>query len=562
MRILRLDLAEGSRSVDFHPLVSVLQGLEHAQTEGLTRAVRSLTKGSSTGGIAVTGLVEHAGELLELGRQPIALGPMTTEDVVVMADGLLDGDTERVHEELVELRRTVEIDAVKLEEVRADLDPTAAARVFVLRQRLGLDGDPQDSALLDRLRAVDETLRQVQAVPETVAEVPDEVAALIEEWDEYVARREQAKPRLETLTARVTRAEAALTRARTAVMEAEQDAQPLLLTGAEEDRLEFLTNPTSRKRRKQGLTEDEAAEVETLLAKVNMPSYTAYVVHRLSPTPPAEKQRAYEDAVRDVQQAEHEVAESRIALQQDEVVSQLEADHEMLRREAQTHLGPMLPYDLGAALAALVVEVENPAWLDALRSLYRRMLDNHIDIPDDIAPESLVGFAEDWLAEERSRLGIDNDGVDPAELGRALAEAEGQFLRHNRAMVRLDQIETAIAASNERLRSLEARVDHTISGDDLGVDTLVDAVSDLGLRLRGQNPTSVPILVVGEFDCLGDDDVNYLMGQLELVGQHHQVVIITSDDRVARWVTEVGARRALLSSLGDARSQPNSGAVD
>ncbi len=545
MRILRLDLGDGIGTVDLHPFISVLHDLDHVQANTLVSTIRSLVNGS---GSLVRGLIENEGHLIELGELTNqTIGPLTTEDVIVDADALGVGPIriEVAQVELDQLRRRAEIDAVKVEEIRADLDPSVAARVFQLQERLR-DATGGTSALLQsRLARIAGAIAVVEREPAELTEVPGPIQDLIAGWDAYREAREAASGHLASLQQRVQNAELALAQAMQHVAEAEHRAQPLMLSPEEDYRLEELVNPTDKKRRTRGLSEAEAAEVVTLLAKVDMPTYTSYVLHRLSPTPPAEHVAALEQAIERLAATQHDAEQARACMESDSTVMALDQQFDGVKAEARRHLGPMLPQDLGGALTELVVRVENPAWLDALRSLYELLLIEGVSVPEDIEPEQLVAHAEVWMTEAKAHASR-AEAVDPATVEAELAVAERDFDRHARAMARIDQLEAQALASAARLVELEAAT--SVGNGEGSTRPLIDLLSALCDRLRGQNSRSVPIVVTGEFHAVPDDEIDNLMVQLEALAQQHQLILASNRRPVASWATGVGLRRALRST--------------
>ncbi|MDA3039998.1 MAG: hypothetical protein O3C27_10820 [Actinomycetota bacterium] len=545
MRILRLDLGDGIGTVDLHPFISVLHDLDALQANTLVSAVRGLVNGS---GSRVRGLIENDGHLVELGELTgQSIGPLTTEDVVVEVDRIGSGQIrpDVALAELDQLRRRAEIDAVLVEEIRADLEPSIAAWVYQLQQQLEDANGGRSSMMKAKMARASECVAAVEREPVSFTEVPEPIRDLIGGWESYSRARADASEHLDGLGRRVQQAESTLAHAMQQLAEAQQKAKPILLSAIEDSRLEELVHPSDRKRRAKGLTDAEEAELAELLQKVGMPSYTAHALHRLSPTPPTDQLVLLDQAKQRLAEAHSEAEAARAALESDSTAAALEFQFDDVKAEARRHLGPMLPSDLGAALSELVIQVENPAWLDNLRTLYERMLQEGIDVPEDIEPERLTSFASQWIAEMNAQL-ANHEVVDPAVVAADLALAERDFARHARAMIRIDQLEAQAVASAARVAELEAS---TAVGHRGGAACpVIETLTELGNRLRGQNSRSVSIVLTGEFEAVPDAEIEFLMGQLEGLAQQHQLILATSRTEITAWAASVGLRRALRST--------------
>ena len=134
MRLLRFDFRDDFSSVDLHPLITVVSGLEPAHQRQLFEAVRRLSSGSTVG---LRGLVEHQGLLVELDAGTgDPLGSVSTEaPVLIYVDGVAVQSCEvGLQAEIDQLERQAAIDAVAVEEIRADLDLAVRAKVLGLRR--------------------------------------------------------------------------------------------------------------------------------------------------------------------------------------------------------------------------------------------------------------------------------------------------------------------------------------------------------------------------------------------------------------------------------------------
>ncbi|MEM8925845.1 MAG: hypothetical protein AAGD35_20260, partial [Actinomycetota bacterium] len=117
MRILRLDLGTG-QSVDLHPFISVVIGLEADERSELIDAIGTLGAGSTTG---IRGLLQHQGILVELdGSTAHRLVAATDANLVVdtAAADAVHG-TNWLRDRIDDQLRATEIAAVRLEELRA-----------------------------------------------------------------------------------------------------------------------------------------------------------------------------------------------------------------------------------------------------------------------------------------------------------------------------------------------------------------------------------------------------------------------------------------------------------
>lgn len=136
---MRLDLTDDFYSLHFHPLVSVLGPLPANHQQRLEATLRHLAYGSVAG---LSGMLQHEGLLVELAEVPtsVASWPSTGLDPVLVFERAAQPPSIRaLQAEIAGLERRVEIDMVSVEEVRADLDPTASARLAELTVRLASD---------------------------------------------------------------------------------------------------------------------------------------------------------------------------------------------------------------------------------------------------------------------------------------------------------------------------------------------------------------------------------------------------------------------------------------
>ncbi|MDH4074648.1 MAG: hypothetical protein OEW29_01840 [Acidimicrobiia bacterium] len=551
MRILRLDFGQGRIGVDLHPFLTVVHGVSPLERDELVDALRRLARGSAAG---LHGLLQHQGLLVEMdgsGNGPLAGRALTTADVVVDADaGSLD-ELPRLQALIDQQQRRAEIDAVVVEEVRADLDPAARACLAVLEARL----DPAAEAVLARRRAqatrLRETVAALDGLAPTIQEAPDGVPALRQRWECYQARVDEAEQHFAYLKAAVAQSEARLAVARQALAGAEREARPALLTRDEEARLEMLSFPgmdeSRRGKWRRLLRPEEQAEKEALLAKVGVESWTAYTVYRTDPVAPPARIEAAAQARRAVEEAEANLAETRAELETDAVSRELNQELLDIRAASRAHLGLMLPPDLGRALRELVVEKPNPAWLAAMASL-RQSLASVDDLPDGVDPSTddaplLVGAAGRWLAAMAAADRARDDETFQADLARARRDVD----RHRRAMARLPRAEAAAAASEAELKRLRAEAGRHSAGGPLDLDSLLARVAVVATQVAVDARGSLPMVIIGGFAGLGDTELAQVLDRCSQLSGGLQVVVVSDRASARQWAAEAGLERALVS---------------
>lgn len=551
MRILRLDLGQGRIGVDLHPFLTVVHGVSPLERDELVDALRRLARGSAAG---LHGLLQHQALLVEMdgsGYGPLAGGTLTTADVVVDTDaGSLD-DLPRLQALIDQQQRRAEIDAVVVEEVRADLDPAARARLAVLEARL----DPGAEAVLARRRAQAARLREALAgldgLASTIQEAPDGVPALRQRWEQYQARVDEAEQHFAYLKAAVAQSEARLAVARQVLDGAERDARPVLLTREEEARLETLSFPgmdeSRRGKWRRLLRPEEQDEKEALLGKVGVESWTAYTVYRTDPVAPAARIEAAAQARRAVEEAEANLAETRAELETDAVSRDLNQELLDIRAASRAHLGLMLPPDLGRALRELVVDKPNPAWLAVVASLRQSLASvdgppEAIDAATDDAPV-LVAAAGRWLAAVDAADDDRDDGSFQADLARARRDVD----RHRRAIARLPRAEAAATASEAELNRLRAEAGRHSAGEPLDLRTLLARVATVATQVAVDARGSLPMVMVGAFAGLADAELAQVLDRCSQLAAGLQVVVVSDRASARRWADEAGLERALVS---------------
>ncbi len=548
MRILRLDFGPDIGSADLHPFISVVHGLDEARASRLMSAIRSLVSGSGHG---LAGLVEHQGHLVEVTPTTIGgLGPFTTEDIMLAVDRLAGGaDTlPALLAELDQLTVAARIDSVWVEEVRADLVPSAAARVQQLRDRI--DGKSVVTIDLEVRRLRDTVRRAIAGVddtPRTLSEVPPEIAGLLIDLEAYRDREHRSEGHLEALARRVQVGEASLADSLRFLADAESDAKPVLLSPEDEDRLEELSHPRVERRfLARDKSSDHDEEVAALLAKVNQPTYSSYAMYRLSPTAPPEKLAVVEAARSQVVAAQIEVEEARAALSADSDALEIAAQFESIKERARALFGPMLPSDLDKALRSHVVERPNPEWLDRTRGLYDALAEAEVEVPDTLEPEQLPIWADDWLIQQE-RADQEAGYVDPTVLQSQLDAAEAALDRHVRAMARIDRLEAKAADSRQRVGELERRIERINRGELSAVESVYEGIVTLTEKVRSNSGVSIPVVVKGNFGDLTDQELSDLFDRVEPLAQSVQLVVMTDRNAAAAWARAAGARRALCA---------------
>lgn len=538
MRILRLDLRHGQGTVDLHPFISVVQGLGPHQADELVSAIRGLVRGSEIG---LGGLIESGGELMELrGDGTDQVGPLTTEDIFLQLDDESSGDPVVLRAELDQLHRRAMIDAVQLEEARADLSSGAAARVQRLHAALAaFDGD--DSGELRRLDAVKTALAALEGVEPVLREMPVDVREILGEWEAFEAERDKAQPQLDALNRNVQSLLLEREAAQGAVVEAQAHARPITLSPEEDNRVEELSE-------RKKLSPDEEAEIAALLAKVGQATFVGYAMYRMAPQPSADAVAAVDAARLRVEQIEAKLAEAREELQNGPVPQSLNAILEGVKETARRHLGPMLPTDLGAALRKQVIERENPVWMERLRDLFDEMVAQQIAVPDDLDPNDLPDFARSWVAKTEAP-GEAELGPSRAELLGELASAEKQLERHARSMSRIERLEATAHESAERVVEVRRRLESADAPMGTSGERAIAVLRPLADRVRVEAGSSVPLIVQGEFADLDAAAVSELLDELEVLAQDLQLVILTNRAEALEWTASVGLRRALGSTL-------------
>ena len=556
MRILRLDFVQGQSQLDLHPFVTVARELSAPQLDELLEMTRGLARGSAAG---IRGLVQNQGLLVDLdGFGNDRLLSITGANVVIDCDAAGAAGIPGLQAQIDQMQRRAEIDAVVVEEIRADLSPAARAKVADLSSRL----TPIDAAALasreaENQRVID-ALRSVASIEPTITEALPEVIALRQQWEDHRRRLAAAEDHFAGLMNAIKQSETRLAKARQGLEIAEEEAKPVLLTREEETRLEQLCFPEQDESRKgrwrKMLRPEEETERDELFARVGLDSWTAYTLYRAHPTSTPERLEVAEKARNNVAEAEATLYEVRERLSTDEVTAKLNDEADAIRAACRPHLGQLLPADLGQALNELVVQRPNPAWRSAVESLHEVLVSLGAPIGDGATVQNgsgptppplgteVVQAAETWL-DDRRREAID---VDHDVLQAELDVAAKALQRHDRALLRIQRAEQAAMSSAARLDQLEKQMAARLEGGPKSLDSILNligpVVSQIELEARG----SVPLAVLGQFADLHDHEVSDLMDELRRMAERLQIIVVSDHPAATAWATTVGMENALV----------------
>lgn len=587
MRLLRFDFRDDFNSVDLHPLITVVSGLQPVHQRQLFEAVRRLSTGSTVG---LRGLVEHQGLLVELDAGTgDPLGSVNTSaTVLVYIDGVaIQCGEVGLQAEIDQWERQAAIDSVAVEEIRSNLDLAVKARALGLRLLTDPGCEAETSAATSPRRLMIATIRrafeEANAHEAEIAQCDPTITLLLERWDTYRSLRDDAEEHLFQIAAGVAKAE-------TAVLDRSHDldisvaaAKPVLLTVDQEARLEALCDASNAadgssrlgKWKKPG-SKDEA-ERQALLDLIGVKSWTEYSVFRMSPTVSAERREVVAEAEGALARAKQDLDQARSLQATDAVAARLNQDLERIKADSQPYLGVLVPSDVGAALREHIARVENPDWLSALNHLRDALSSNELHPPYGLEPNELLGWTDSWLRAQESLDSADQadssapaDGVDgcepdgqngqdqkvdrdeeqsPLVIAERLATTNHILARHNRALAQIDKAERAAVRSAMRVRELKQQLRARSTGPEVttaaAVLAMIAPVAEQILRDVGG---SLPIAVVGEMGGLADGEVETMMGAMEEVAQQVQVLLITDHRGVIDWVERVGMHRAALAS--------------
>ncbi len=624
MRLLRLDFGDELRRLDLHPLVTVIDDLSSDQQQQLFTAVRELARGTAR---SFRGLVEHRGALIDVqhpGDLTINEQRRCAYDVVLHLDDHLDaGEPVGLEVEIEKCRRQAEVDAVRLEELRADLKPSLWADVVLLRSRIEWDGresavpdsarwvsapasslpgtsspvaisrsssvEPTDDGAgfgpeADRLEVVVAAIDRVDSQPRYVEGFSPEIEELLSRWSKFVEVREGHGEHLSVLEQQLDEARERVRRAEHGLEQAEEAAKPVLLSNTEEARLETLAERAEStgggwRRKSSGLSPEEKQELDDLMAKVGVRSWTEYSMFRLAPEVAPEREEAIDQARLELSESETRLHEAELAVGADPVAMELEAEYSRLRSEATTYLGAVVPNDVGVGLRELVERLDNPKWLEAVHELDQLLHGQGVTeillAQDD--PDQLVEWARIWVDYERSQLAsgpspdaavdVTSAGTDTASaasapptepedletMRRTLDEVERKLVRHRRALNRIRVVGARAAASNERLDHLRRLADRVRGPHSVTANEVADSVSPVIHQIRSDLGYAVPIVMSGSLPHLSSSEILRFIENVEDLAGYVQIIMVVSRSEAVDWALRAGPTRA-LHATGSARS--------
>jgi hypothetical protein len=545
MRILRLELGFARGPIEMHPFVTAVQGLDPVNREVFIEAVRLLAAGSSSG---IRGLLDVNGQLVDLaGDQNPRVGPVTTEDVAVMLDELpmlAHADPVSLRAELDQMVKRAKIDAVHVEEVRADLDPAAAARLQNLRDLMNEGEQQSDSMPTGEVKRM---LSMFNDIEPHVFDMPTGVVELIERWKTLEIASVNSDELEATLATRVSVAEASVISAEREMDVAVEAATPKLLSNEDETRLEELAHPTEgRKKKARARTDEEEAELETLLCQVGQPSYTAYRMYRVAPTALASDRALVESAKGRLAAAREELAELKLGGGVPEL-TELKTELAAIRAAASEHLGTNLPENLGPALQSLGVTMENPAWA-LLASELKSEMSDVVGVPVPVMTNTEVpDWVRDWLAAYEADPESAKVGLDPAELARGIAEAEVALQHHARSMARIDRLEAKADDGRRMVAELSAALANAEGGTPPHPEELLGYLDPIIDRIYTQAGGSAPFVIAGEFKGMSDADVVSILDAYKPVSAELQIIVVSDRAIVSQWARQAGPEHAAIS---------------
>ncbi len=610
MRLLRLDLRDDLDGLHLHPLITIVDDAEGRRRDLLLEVIRQLSTGSTTG---LRGLIEHDGELVELESSigsPFA-HLATSASVVVHVDG---PEVDRrsgggIDHEIAWWEQQAALDDAIVEEIRAHFDLSIKARMW--RQRAG----PSSAVSVDRQvspqqrkTAVGEALDSLASIARVVPNPDPELEALIARWDRYRERRRADEARLKDLAEQVAAAEAALVAALEADEQAKIDARPAILSSEDERRLEELFGRSHESSLfRKGLSQDEAAEMQALLASVGASSYTEYSVTRMSPTVPPDKLAMVQQAELEVERATEHLDRVRVERADDEAVRALKDELNAIKSECQPLLGVLVPSDIGAALRGRQTMIDNPDWLAAYNRLRDVLSVHEIGLPTGLDPDDAVSWTRDWLGSstvQQGELGeaspqntpaaddgngrpepsavsslppvgptqrsvavsgpglaaaVHSEPVDLAEDPPVdLSDLALLLARHEQALSQIDRAERNAARSALRLNRLrQLKRDTEYQAGPATAAEVMRLVAPAAERILEDVGGSVPLAVVGNLRSLPAAEIEALLDALDEVAQQIQVVLVSDNPVMAEWAARAGLGRVdrlvvpLLSTPGD-----------
>jgi ABC-type transporter Mla subunit MlaD len=175
--------------------------------------------------------------------------------------------------------------------------------------------------------------------------------------------------------------------------------------------------------------------------------------------------------------------------------------------------------------------------------LYDAMVDVGSGIPENMAPEDLPQWAEEWI-ELTEAAAREAAGIAPDDIDDQLNAAEDALGRHARAMGRIDQMEAAAEQTARKAQQLEMQISRAEQPTRAGASEALDNLLPQLERINASAGSSVPVVLSGQFGQLTDDEVEDLLFSLEAFTQHFQLIVVTERERAQSWASGVGLERA------------------
>jgi hypothetical protein len=527
VRLVKLGIQD--LTIDLHPRLSVLTGLDAAARHALTTAVRELPRGHAVAG----GVVEAHDVLFDLSDEVLDLFELRAPEIdpVVTAADVRDRSPEGSEEPASEPEpepdpegagsvddQVLEARAADLEEQLAVLDApdgsALAAAVEALEAASTPTTSPEAEAVLEQLLALEEREQALDA-----AETGPGVARLVAARDrveaaraELLAARRAAGPRLDP------------------ELVAELEAAHHELVEATE-----MLDGRFGKRRAQSRVEEARAREDAALRALGLVSYTDYHLGVLHRQPGVGHASRLEAAEEDLALAEADLAaleaEGEAGAEVEVARAELDRERERLLERVAAILGHEPGPDPVADLRAH--RVGGPAHDTARQALAAELVAVGValDAGDGAAAltdEELVTLARAWLHE--------------ADLARVHAGEAADGLAHLREGGEPPQVPPPP----------QVDVDPTGEGDRRQL------VEDLEWYLLGRLASqrsvsyvgSVPMLVDGVLDGLPPGAAVEVLERLEPVSESVQLVVVTDDPAVVAWAEGRDATEVALVTAG------------
>jgi len=542
--------------MELHPLVTIIQSDEVERQLRLIKALRKISTGSVSG---VSGLVEHQGLLVELdGTTKNKLSQFGTDKEVIAYIGSENDESvnKLLHAEISEIEKTIEISAVNLEELRADIDPSIKAKIFELRKQLSYaDGDidaPSEFTLAEKqLEAVRRAYNETQKIDQFGISFPPGVVELKTRWMEWNKQNDLCKQKHESQYNNIKDLTRLVEQAEADYNQAKKDAKPVLLSQEEEARLEILNDPESDPSRKgkwrNQLKEEEKTELQTLLDKVGVSSATSYSLFRLNPQPKAEQITKLNASKLELQSTKSKLDIANKEILADRELQDLDEIYSEIKREAIKYLGVMLPADVGGALDQLGEKFESEDWQEKVIKLRDVLSSNELNPPSDLLAHEILEWTDSWLRGQSS-INSEPKKTVPIDVESILLEIsvlEKKYLLHTRALTKLSLLEREyqkVKRQSDELKNSLSKYSTENSGNE--IEILEEGIVETVSGILGDSGSSVPIAIVSQFSGLDSSQLKKLLASLEELSKHLQVIIITDRREAIAWAEEIGLQRA------------------